>query len=50
MSDFVPTANGRWSIYSVQRELPILDYAFWPLSASGAHNYLVLVDPYGHIV
>ncbi len=50
MSNFVPTANGRWSLYSVQRELPVLDYAFWPLSASGGHSYLVLVDPYGNIV
>ena len=43
MGDF--PANGRWTIYSVQKTLPIIG----KLGAIfGAHNYLALVDPDGN--
>lgn len=42
MSDF--PANGRWSIYSVQKTLPYLGKVG---SILGAHNYLALVAPDG---
>jgi hypothetical protein len=40
-------ANGNWSIYSVQRTLPVLGQIGAVL---GAHDYLVLVDPNGNPV
>ena len=44
MADF--PATGRWVIYSVQKTLPIIGRIG---AVFGAHNYLALIDPDGHI-
>lgn len=47
MSDFPPSTTGQWSIYSMQKTLPVLGQVG---GVAGAHNYLVLVDPSGTII
>jgi hypothetical protein len=46
MSAFQPTANGQWTIYTVQKTLPYLG-RFGTIA--GSHDYLALVDPHGNV-